>query len=101
MERWIRRVQREFLDRAPENSMCVGLDCEYTNAVKNVKQKNLPPEKKQRAVVLQLSVASETLAFQICHANVVTELLREFLNKNAIMLWGAAIYRDVQMLEYC
>jgi hypothetical protein len=37
MERWIRRVQREFLSHASENSMCVGLDCEYTDAVKNVK----------------------------------------------------------------
>jgi hypothetical protein len=44
---WIYRVHREFLDRAPENSKCVGLDCEYTIAVKNVKQKNLLPEKKQ------------------------------------------------------
>jgi hypothetical protein len=56
-------VQREILNRAPENSMCFGLDCEYIDAVKNVKQKNLPPEKKQRAAVLQLSVASETLVF--------------------------------------
>jgi hypothetical protein len=37
VERWIRRVQREFLDRAPENSKCVVLDCEYTDAVKNMK----------------------------------------------------------------
>jgi hypothetical protein len=36
VERWICRVHREFLDRAPENSMCVGLDCEYIGAVKNV-----------------------------------------------------------------
>jgi hypothetical protein len=32
--------------------MRIGLDCEDTDAVKNVKQKNLPPEKKQRATVL-------------------------------------------------
>jgi hypothetical protein len=37
MERWIRRMQREFLDRAPENSICIGLDCEYTYTVKNIK----------------------------------------------------------------
>jgi hypothetical protein len=30
----------------------------------------------------------------------VLELRREFLNNNAIMFWGAAIQRDVQMLEY-
>jgi hypothetical protein len=52
VEMWIYRVQREFLDHALENSMCVGLDCEYTNAVKIVKQKNLPPENKQRASIL-------------------------------------------------
>jgi hypothetical protein len=46
--------------------------------VKNVKQKNLPPEKRQCAAVLQLSVASETLVFQIWHADAVSELLREF-----------------------
>jgi hypothetical protein len=65
--------------------MCVGLDYEYTDAVRNVKQKNLPPEKKQRAAVLQLSVASETLVFQICQADAVPKLLREFLNNDVIM----------------
>jgi hypothetical protein len=56
-------VQREFLDHAPENSKCVVLDCKYTDTVKNVKQMNLPTEKKQRAALLQLSVAYETLVF--------------------------------------
>jgi hypothetical protein len=28
MERWIHRVQWEFLDRAPVNANCVSLDCE-------------------------------------------------------------------------
>jgi hypothetical protein len=46
VESWIRPAHWEFLDRAPENSMCVGLDCEYTDIVKNVKQKKFPPEKK-------------------------------------------------------
>jgi hypothetical protein len=84
----------------PENFVCVGLDCEYTDAVKNVKQKNLPLEKKQCAIVLQLSMASETLVFQICHADAVPKLPREFLDNDAIMFWDAAIQRDVQMLEY-
>jgi hypothetical protein len=35
----------------------------------------------------------------ICHTDAVLELLREFLNNDAIMFWGAAIHRDVQMLE--
>jgi hypothetical protein len=30
----------------------------------------------------------------------VLELLREFLNNDAIMFWGVATQRDVQMLEY-
>jgi hypothetical protein len=60
VESWVHRVHQEFLDHAPENSKCIGLDCEYTDIVKNVRQKDLPPEKRQRAAVLQLSVASET-----------------------------------------
>jgi hypothetical protein len=100
VESWICRVHREFLDRALEDSKCVGLDSEYTDTVKNVMQKNLLPEKRQRAVILQLSVPSETLVFQICNADAVPELLSEFLKNDAIMLWGAAIHRDVQMLEY-
>jgi hypothetical protein len=68
--------------------MCVGLDYEYTDAVRNVKQKNLPPEKKQRAAVLQLSVASETLVFQICQADAVPELLREFLRQRCDHVLG-------------
>jgi hypothetical protein len=57
VEWWIYRIQREFLDRAPAvNAKCVGLDYEYTDAVKNVKQRNLPPVKKKRAD-LQLFVA--------------------------------------------
>jgi hypothetical protein len=30
----------------------------------------------------------------------VPEVIREFLNNDEIMFWGAAIQRDVQMLEY-
>jgi hypothetical protein len=81
VESWIHRVHREFLDRASEDSKCVGLHCEYTDAVKDVKQNNLPPEKRQHVAVLQLSVVSETLVFQICHADAVPELLREFLKQ--------------------
>jgi hypothetical protein len=75
VEMWIYRVQWEFLDHAPENSMCVGLDCEYTEAVKIVKQKNLLPKNKQRHHPV-------TLVFQICHADAVPELLREFMNND-------------------
>jgi hypothetical protein len=68
--------------------------------MKNVRQKNLPQEKRQHAAILQLRVASERLVFHICHADVVSELLMEFLNNDAIMFWGATIHRDVQILEY-
>jgi hypothetical protein len=36
-------------------------------------------------------VALEILVFQICHADAVPELLREFLNNDATMFWGMAI----------
>jgi hypothetical protein len=59
VEKWIRDIKQQFLDAAPIK--CVGLDCEFTN----------PREGRQRAAVLQLSVASEVLVFQICWANEV------------------------------
>ena len=60
VERWIRDVKKFYLDAAPIK--CVGLDCEFTDALPGP-QNNLPPEKRQRTAVLQLSVASETLVF--------------------------------------
>jgi hypothetical protein len=51
-ERWICHVKREFLNQAPENSKCVGLDCKYTDTMKNMKQRSLPLEKKQHAALL-------------------------------------------------
>jgi hypothetical protein len=83
-------IYRKYYDTPP---ILVGH--QYTDAVKNVKHKNFPPEKKQRATVLQLSVASKTLVFQICHADAGPELLREFLNNYKIMFWGTAIKHDV------
>jgi hypothetical protein len=60
-----------------------------------MKQRSLSPEKKKYTAVLQLYVAYETLVFQICHTNVVLELLREFLRNDEIMFWGGAIHHDV------
>jgi hypothetical protein len=59
VEMWIRAVKQRFLDARPIK--CVGLDCEFTS----------PREGRhhQRAAVLQLSVASEVLVFQICRAD--------------------------------
>jgi hypothetical protein len=80
--------------------MCVGLNCEYTDAMKNVKESSLPPEKKQRAAVLQLSMVYETLVFEIYQADAVPGFLRGFLRKDEIMFWCTTIHRDVPMLEY-
>jgi hypothetical protein len=89
MEKWICIVKQRFLDAAPIK--CVGLDCEFT----------CPHEDRnnQRAVVLQLSVASEVLVFQICWANRVAQLLKEFLKDTTIRFCGAAIANDVRMLS--
>ncbi|XP_051190605.1 uncharacterized protein [Lolium perenne] len=79
VEKWIHDVKRDFLDAA--STKCVGLDCEFTD----------PCEGDQRAAVLQLSVAFDTLVFQICYANEVQD--------GNIRFCGAAISNDVQMLS--
>jgi hypothetical protein len=86
MEKWIRAVKQRFLDAAPIK--CVGLDCEFTTH-----------EVPQHAAVLQLSVASDILIFQICWANRVPQLLKEFLKDTTIKFCGAAIANDVRMLS--
>ena len=95
VEKWIRLVKEKYLDAAPIK--CVGLDCEYTTA-KSGSQKDLPPEERQRAAVLQLCVASKVLVFQIVHADAVPEALREFLGDASINFSGTAIHNDVKML---
>jgi hypothetical protein len=67
VEKWIRGVKRDFLDAA--TTKCAGLDCEFTN----------PRVPNQRAAVLQLSVASETLVFHIIHTGRVPQVLKDFL----------------------
>ncbi|XP_051221421.1 uncharacterized protein [Lolium perenne] len=90
VEKWIRAVRRDYLDNAPIK--CVGLDCEFTN----------PCEADQRAAVLQLSVASENLLFQICWADEVPQVLKEFLLDESIRFCGTTIDKDVEMLSpYC
>jgi ribonuclease D len=86
---WIRAVKQQFLDAAPIK--CVGLDCEFTSPREG--------RSNQRAAVLQLSVASEVLVFQICWANRVPQLLKEFLKDTTIRFCGAAIANDVRMLS--
>jgi hypothetical protein len=59
VEMWIRAIKQRFLDAA--SIKCVGLDCEFTSPREG--------RRSQRAAVLQLSVASEVLVFQICQAD--------------------------------
>jgi hypothetical protein len=68
--------------------------------VKNVRQADLPFEQRQRAAILQLSVAYETLVFQIIHADAVPEVQHEFLNDDSIIFCGAAIRNDIVKLDY-
>ncbi|XP_051196557.1 uncharacterized protein [Lolium perenne] len=89
VEKWIWCVKREFLDAA--TTKCVGLDCEFTDPRKAGEE--------QRAAVLQLSVASETLVFHIIHANKVAQMLKNFLEDGNIRFCGAAIGNDVKKLR--
>ena len=80
--------------------MCVGHDCEFTDAPKKAEQRYLPAEKQQCAVILQVSVAYETLAFQIYQPDAAPEALRQFLGDRDILFRGAAIHNDAHMLKY-
>jgi ribonuclease D len=88
VEMWLHAVKQRFLDATPIK--CVGLDCEFTT----------PRDKiHQCAAVLQLSVASEILVFQICRTDHVPQLLKDFLGDPTIRFCGAAIGNDVRMLQ--
>ncbi|XP_051201617.1 uncharacterized protein [Lolium perenne] len=94
-ERRICEVKEKFLDAAPIK--CIGLDCEFTDTVKNIR---FPLEQRHRAAVLQLSVVYETLVFHIVQDNDVPKALREFLNDDSIVLFGAAIGNDIDKPDY-
>ena len=98
VERWIRHVKKVYLDAAPIKG--VGLDCEFTDALPGRRQRDLPVEDKQRAAVIQLSVATETLIFHICRADRVPKLLIDFLGDKTVNFYGVAIQNDVRMLRY-
>jgi hypothetical protein len=89
VEMWICAIKQRFLDAAPIK--CVDLDCEFTSPREG--------RRNQHATVLQLSVASEVLVFQICQADHVPQLLKDFLKDPTIRFCGAAIDNDVRMLE--
>jgi hypothetical protein len=57
-------------------------------------------EQRQRAAVLQLSVAYETLVFQIVHVDGVPHALRDFLGDENIRLCGVSTDNDVKILSY-
>jgi hypothetical protein len=67
VEMSLHAIQQRFLNAAPIK--CVGLDCEFTTPRDRLHQ---------CAAVLQLSVVSEVLVFQICRADHVPQLLRDF-----------------------
>jgi hypothetical protein len=89
VEMWLHAVKQWFLDAAPIK--CVGLDCEFTSPREG--------RRHQRVAVLQLSVASEVLVFQICWADHVSQLLKDFLKDPTIRFCDAAIGNDVRMLQ--
>jgi hypothetical protein len=89
VEMWICAIKQRFLDAAPIK--CVGLDCELTSPREG--------RSNQRVAVLQLSVASDVLVFQICWADRVPQLLKKFLKDTTIRFCGAAIDNDVHMLR--
>ena len=88
VERWIRHVKKEYLDAAPIKR--VGLDSEFTDPLPG-RQKNLALEDRQRAAVIQLSVATETLIFHICRADRVPKLLIDFLGDKTVNFYGVTI----------
>jgi hypothetical protein len=92
VEKWTWDVKRDFLDAAA--TKCVGLGCDFTAP------RNHKVDEKQRATVLQLSVASETLVFQMIHANIkVSHVLNDISEDGNIKVGSAAIENDVRKLE--
>jgi hypothetical protein len=75
VEMWLHAVKQRFLDAT--SIKCVGLDCEFTSPREG--------RRHQRAAVLQLSVASKVLVFQICQADHVPQLLKDFLRRAYII----------------
>ena len=85
--RWIRDVRSRYLDAA--QIKIVGLDYEFTDAT---------PDEMQRAAILQISVATDTLVFHICYADQEPHNLKDFLMDPEINFCDAAIYNDQRML---
>ena len=78
--------------------MLVALDCEFTDRFNKEERVGLPNGGQQKAAVLQLAVSKQVLVFQICLADRVPTLLREFLGDERIKFCGAAIHEDQKRL---
>ncbi|XP_051213761.1 uncharacterized protein [Lolium perenne] len=88
VERWILAIKRDFLDAAPIKCVCLG--CEFSDPCEGRYNKC--------AAILQLSGPTETLVFQICWADEVPQLLKDFLQDKTIRFCGTTIHKDVEML---
>lgn len=96
VEEWVKSVSN-YLQTV--EMKIVGLDCEFTDTVHGVKQKDLPPEMQQRAAVLQLCFADDCLVYHIVHSPRIPDELNKFLARDDIFFCGVAIGKDVQMLQ--
>ena len=96
VEEWVKSLLKSL--QTVEKKI-VGLDCEFTDQVDGVKQKDLPLEMQRRAAVLQLCVADDCLVYHIMHSPRIPDELKKFLAREDIFFCGAAIGQDVKMLE--
>ncbi|KAM3215300.1 hypothetical protein ACQJBY_067343 [Aegilops geniculata] len=96
VEEWVKSVSNSL---QTVEMKIVGLDCEFTDQVHGVKQKDLPPEMQQRAAVLQLCSADDCLVYHIMHSPRIPDELNKFLAREDIFFCGAAIGNDVKTLQ--
>ena len=95
VQRWIGDAMRRLEE---EPLMLVGLDCEFTDRLNKEERIGLPCGGQRKAAVLQLAVSNQVLVFQICLADWVPTLLREFLDGERIKFCRAAIHKDQKRL---
>ena len=96
VEEWVKSLLKSL--QTVEKKI-VGLDCEFTDQVDGVKQKDLPPEMERCAAVLQLCFADHCLVYHIVHSPHIPDELNKFLAREDIFFCGAAIGNDVKMLQ--
>ncbi|KAM3215298.1 hypothetical protein ACQJBY_067341 [Aegilops geniculata] len=96
VEEWIKNVLNSL---QTVDMKIIGLDCEFTDQVHGVKQKDLPLEMQRRADVLQLCFADDCLVYHIVHSPRIPDELNKFLAREDIFFCGAAIGNDVEKLQ--